>query len=598
MQHVFRASIILTAALLAAGTAAAQQPIPVGGELLVNTVTSGSQRQPDVAMDAAGNFVVTWTNASNSQNEEVSAQLYDADGNKVGSEFQVNTTTAQNQSFSSVGMDAAGNFVIVWHSFHQFFPPAIFSIMGQRYASDGTPVGGEFHIDIGLTSIFPDVAMDASGNFMAVWTGRPAPGPCCPSNVYARLYAADGTPKTSPFQVNTTPGADGADFKVAATADGGWIVNWRGPGGEILTQRYDGDGNPVGGEMVVTDTLLGQSPAIATGPNGYVVTWWNNFNPFEPVSAQRFDTGDNPVGDPFNPSLLPEMPTQDPEVAVGGNGDFVISWVERSLENAFTDQAIVPTRDGSRTTIMARAYAADGNPLGNDFIVNTTTPNFQAQPSLAMNGDGRLVAAWLGPQSGSFDDDIFVQLFAPADLVVGDTIAFIDALPLATGTQNALISKLETALASLTSGNINAFANKINAFKNFVEAQAGKKITQADADVLLDAADSLIESVTPEPPPVLPLYCPCDVTDFVFAAFNAGFLTIEQCELGPGGESVAVVTSDFGGFTVGTEFSATSETCFSDALGATPVSFEQFGLCRDGLLQAAANQGVTCTPAP
>jgi hypothetical protein len=592
MKHLFRNGLILTAALLlAAGTVTAQQPIPVGGELQVNT-TAGGQREPDVAMDAAGNFVVTWTDASNFSNEEVSAQLYDTDGNKVGGELRVNTTTVNDQDRSRVGMDATGNFVIVWHSFHQFFPPAIFSIMGQRYASDGTPVGSEFHIDVGLTSIFPDVAMDASGNFMAVWTGRPAPGPCCPSDVYARLYAADGTPKTSPFQVNTTPGASGADFKVAATADGGWIVNWGGPGGEILTQRYDGDGNPVGGEMVVTDILLGQSPAIGTGPNGYVVTWWNNLNPFDPVSAQRFDTSDNPVGDPFNPSLLPEMPTQDPEVAVGGNGDFVISWVERSLENAFTEQAIVPTRDGSVATVMARAYDADGNPLGNDFIVNTSAPGFHTQPSLASNGDSRLVATWL------VNGNIYAQLYAPADLLVADTIAYIESLPLATGTKNALTSKLETALASLAAGNINAFANKINAFKNYIEAQSGKKITQADADVLLDAADALVASVTPEPPPTMPLYCPCDATDFAFAAFTAGFLTIDQCELGLGGESVTVVTSDFGGFTAGTELSATSETCFSELIGATPVSFEQFELCRDGLLQAAANQGVTCPPAP
>ena len=42
------------------------------------------------------------------------AQRFNAAGAKVGSEFRVNTTTAGDQKNSAVAMDAAGDFVISW----------------------------------------------------------------------------------------------------------------------------------------------------------------------------------------------------------------------------------------------------------------------------------------------------------------------------------------------------------------------------------------------------------------------------------------------------------------------------------------------------
>ena len=38
---------------------------------------------------------------------------------RVGLEFQVNTYTVENQSLPVVAIDAAGNFVVAWQSYHQ-----------------------------------------------------------------------------------------------------------------------------------------------------------------------------------------------------------------------------------------------------------------------------------------------------------------------------------------------------------------------------------------------------------------------------------------------------------------------------------------------
>src|SRR5262245_38123328 len=90
---------------------------------------------------------------------------------KVGPEFQINTTPADNFATPSIASDANGNFVVVWvGSGDAYFD---FPILGQRYDSGGNPLGGEFNVSgprVGYETLYdPSVASDASGNFVVVW---------------------------------------------------------------------------------------------------------------------------------------------------------------------------------------------------------------------------------------------------------------------------------------------------------------------------------------------------------------------------------------------------------------------------------------------
>ncbi len=76
--------------------------------------------------------------------------------------------------------------------------------------------------------------------------------------------------------------------------------------------------------------------------------------------------------------------------------------------------------------------------------------------------------------------------------LIGNLIAFVESVVLHGGIENALVSKLENALASFETGNATAAVNKLEAFKNQVEAQAGKKIDAGDAQRMLDAANAII----------------------------------------------------------------------------------------------------------
>ena len=119
--------------LLSAGAAA------VGFETRVNTFTPNTQLAPAIAMDAAGDYVAVWqSNTQDGSNYGIYAQRYNAAGAAQGVEFQVNTFTTGSQKCPSVAMDTAGDFVVTWQSYPQEGSGE--GIYAQRYQADVAPV--------------------------------------------------------------------------------------------------------------------------------------------------------------------------------------------------------------------------------------------------------------------------------------------------------------------------------------------------------------------------------------------------------------------------------------------------------------------------
>lgn len=91
-----------------------------------------------------------------------------------------------------------------------------------------------------------------------------------------------------------------------------------------------------------------------------------------------------------------------------------------------------------------------------------------------------------------------VQNSSP-QVLVEQVIAQVESLDLEQGIENSLNSKLESALKVLDDFNDNndvAAINSLESFINAVEAQRGKKISEEDADALIEAALDIIELLT------------------------------------------------------------------------------------------------------
>jgi hypothetical protein len=217
---------------------------PLGGEFQVNTYTTGTQTTAAIAMDTTGNFVVVWrSNDQDGSSSGVFAQRYDAAGAPQGPEFQVNSYTTNVQEVPAVAMDARGNFVVVWHSDGQDGDG--YAVVGRRYDAAGAPLGGEFQVNTYTTGSqsYPAVGMDATGDFVVVWHSDGQDGSAI--GVFGQRYDAAGVPRGGEFQVHTYTTAQQGYAAIAVDVAGNFVVVWGGADQDgsnygVFGQRYGG----------------------------------------------------------------------------------------------------------------------------------------------------------------------------------------------------------------------------------------------------------------------------------------------------------------------------------------------------------------------
>ncbi len=143
----------------------------VGSVFPVNTHTTGDQRSAKVTMGKHGDFVVVWSDYSGEDGDVggVFGQRFDASGEKVGSEFQVNTYTTGYQTSASVAMDTRGGFVVTWCNGYVTNG----SILGQKFDRTGARVGSEFAVNTSTTGrVYPNLRVSSGGSdaFVVTWS--------------------------------------------------------------------------------------------------------------------------------------------------------------------------------------------------------------------------------------------------------------------------------------------------------------------------------------------------------------------------------------------------------------------------------------------
>jgi len=171
---------------------------PLGTEFQVNSYSTSGQYLPAVGVDAEGAFAVVWqSNGQDGSLAGVFGQRFDSAGARVGTEFQVNTYTTNFQGNPDVSMDADGDFVVVWQSSGQ--DGSSIGVFGQRYDSTGNPFGTEFRVNT-YTAGFQGtygVASDAGGDFVVVWNSVSQDGTS--GGIFGQRYDVPGDCPPAPL---------------------------------------------------------------------------------------------------------------------------------------------------------------------------------------------------------------------------------------------------------------------------------------------------------------------------------------------------------------------------------------------------------------
>lgn len=271
----------------------------LGDVARVNTTTADHQFDPVIATFPDGGYVIAWgSNAEFSSDQDVYFQRYAADGTPAGGETLVNTTTAGRQNGATITTLEDGGFVVAWTTASEIGVDG--DVYLQRYAPDGAPVGGETLVNTTTDDVqwYPRIAALDDGGYVVTWTsfGQDGSG----TGVYARRYAADGSPAGDEFLVNATTEGSQYDSVITPLADGGFAIAWRGGEGalpDMHVRLFDADGTPRGGETIVAEGVEDGGRILLQGlaDGGFAASWAASAEPGGVMLVRLFDASGAPA---------------------------------------------------------------------------------------------------------------------------------------------------------------------------------------------------------------------------------------------------------------------------------------------------------------
>ncbi len=242
---------------------------PVGGQFQVNLTTEGFQKYPSVAVLDDGGFVVTWF--STDPHASIRGRVYSEAGTG-GSELEINANPVTVGARAPVAV-SGDSFFVTWEG---RAPDDSSAIQGRLFSDAGVALGDELRINAYTedTQARPDIAVAPSGALLVAWDSRGSPEDDSATGVQARWLRRNGSPSGPEFQANTyTESYQGLPAAEVA-ADGTFILTWTSLGSlgtdtdnSVQARRYllpvlFADGFEGG------DTANGRQPSldVASGP--------------------------------------------------------------------------------------------------------------------------------------------------------------------------------------------------------------------------------------------------------------------------------------------------------------------------------------------
>ncbi len=328
-------------------------------DVQANTINSGNEANPAVAMDNTGRFVIAYDVGNH-----LYFQRFDATGGPQGARTQVDNLLS-NSSGAAVAMDAAGNFTLVYRDGGLLAA----GVWGRGYLADGSPRTNGFQVDNG-DATSPSIAIAADGAFVVTYQKTGTDG----NDIYARPYAAAGTADGAAFAVNAYTVGEQASSSVAALSAGNFVVVWSG--------RNTGDAAGVAGRSfedpaaapVITSDGGGATAARRVAENSTAVTTVTATDSNGSTSTFSLAGGADAARFSIHPTtgMLVFVNAPDFETPADSDANNTYEVVVRASDGALTDDqtiTVTVTDVGSPLTVTTTADVLDGNTASVEALV-------------------------------------------------------------------------------------------------------------------------------------------------------------------------------------------------------------------------------------
>ncbi len=323
--------------------------IRVGGELLVNTITANSQRNPQITLLADGGYAVIWDDTVPGQTGSLGlfGQTFDATGARVGANVHISPVGSSQEMTALPG----GGYVATWTQPVDYPWSGVFA---RRIDAAGQPQGPAFALDTDIEAVVPSITATDFG-FIAVWRAYNDGV----ATIAVQAFDASGARRGETIRIPR----DGASThpEIVRLADGGFALVWTqldGLYGQILSD----DGQPAGARFLIqgapsSDSLL--HTVVATPDGGFTVAW-EHFRGLSQnsISVASFFADGGRNGDTLLVRGPGGTPGEPPSLAVLASGDVILSY-SRYVGNVADYYDVFQVRLQRQDTSLNGSAAAD-----------------------------------------------------------------------------------------------------------------------------------------------------------------------------------------------------------------------------------------------
>jgi len=356
-------------------------------------------------------------------------QLFDANGQKIGSETRVNDTID-----GSVGSEAfsvslpIGGWGSLWKSSNGD-PLQTSNIYFRPFGADGVP-GEQVRINTtqdGSVGVSWRNLFLRNGNNVVIWNGSSKEsGQEDDNGVFFRLMGLNGEFLTGETRINAAVDERSESVTTAAAlSDGGFVVVYRVLRGGSYQQAFDANGVKRGGEIEISSQNVSIAPNIRNLADGKWAVFWHQRTTTENSNFyyRIFNADGTPDGDARLVSTSVQGDQFRTATLTTDGGGFLMFWTGEGTEEGQKDD----------NGIFYQRFNANGEKIGSETRLNTTIEGDQSNLSTFTSyqfnpGTGRYVAKHIvtvwsvitaDPQ---VPDDLFVQVLDQTGVKIGPEI--------------------------------------------------------------------------------------------------------------------------------------------------------------------------------
>ena len=363
-----------------------------GVAALIETNDVSSAFRPQVAVDVNGNGLAVWDQGDGIR-QNIWANRYAAATNSWGTAVLIETDNAGGAISPQVAFAGNGNALAVW--------TGNLGILSNRYTAATNSWGTAAPIETNAGSPgSPQVAVTANGNALAVWQQSDGTR----DNIWANRYTAATSSWgiAALIEANDAGGAHGA--QVAIDASGNAMAVWvqsDGTRDNAWANRYTaGTANAWGTAVLIeTDNVGGAGlPQVAVDASGNALAVWQQDG--DATAVVTYDVWSNRYTAGSGWGTATRMETivyraASPQVAMNASGNGMAAWYQL---------------DGTRQNVYARRYTT-GSGWGAVALAESYDAGDALSPQVAINASGAIMAIWEQVPAEGVRHDIWADGF-------------------------------------------------------------------------------------------------------------------------------------------------------------------------------------------